>query len=84
MYSRGDSDTTAKVIDAAMAADADAPVVLVAQAKILRAESAHAVGEDALADDLVDQVAQVDLTAADREKIPDDLARAQELRLALG
>lgn len=84
MYSRGDPDTTAKVIDAAMADDADAPVVLVAQAKILRAEAAHAVGDDALAGDLLDQVAQVDLTAADREKIPDDLARAEELRLALG
>ena len=49
MYSRGDPETTAQVIDAAMADEPDAPLVLVAQAKILRAEAAHAVGDDALA-----------------------------------
>ena len=51
MYSRGDPETTARVIDSAMADEPDAPVLLVAQAKILRAEAAHALGDDALAAD---------------------------------
>jgi catechol 2,3-dioxygenase-like lactoylglutathione lyase family enzyme len=83
MYSRGDSETTARVIDAAMADDADAPVVLVAQAKILRAEAAHAVGDDALASALLAEVGEFALAADDRAAISDDLARADELRLAI-
>jgi catechol 2,3-dioxygenase-like lactoylglutathione lyase family enzyme len=83
MYSRGDPETTARVIDAAMADEPDAPDSLIVQAKILRAEAAHALGEDALAGDVLDQIANVELTAADRATIADDLARAEELRLAL-
>ena len=83
MHSKGDPETTARVLDAAMADDPDAPDVLLVQARILRAEAAHALGDDALAADLLGLVAQPELNADDRARIADDLARADELRSAL-
>ena len=83
MYSRGDPETTARVIDAAMADDPGAPDVLFVQARILRAEAAHALGDDSLAETLLGEVAEVDLAINDREAIHDDLERADELRLAI-
>ena len=83
MHSKGDPETTARVLDAALADDPDAPDVLLAQARILRADAAHALGDDKLAAELLDRVAEVDLRADDRASIADDLARADELRAAL-
>lgn len=83
MYSRGDPDTSARVIDAALADEPDADDVLIVQARILRAEAAHALGDDALAAELLRQTAKVELATEDRARIADDLARADELRLSL-
>jgi catechol 2,3-dioxygenase-like lactoylglutathione lyase family enzyme len=83
MYSRGDPETTARVIDAAMTDEPDAPAVLLVQAWILRAEAAHALDDDALAADLLAKADRTDLGADERVKIGDDLARAEELRLAI-
>ena len=65
MHSKGDPETTARVIDAAMADDPDAPDVLLVQARILRAEAAHALGDDAHAHSLLAEVATVELEADD-------------------
>ena len=83
MHSKGDPETTARVLDAAIADDPDAPDVLLAQARILRADAAHALGDDELAAELLDRVAEADLEAPDRPSIADDQARADELRAAL-
>ncbi len=83
MYSRGDPETTARVIDSALADEPDAPDVVVVRAKILRAEAAHALGDDGLATQLLDAVAQVALETDARASVADELARADELRLAL-
>ena len=83
MHSKGDPETTAGVLDAAMADDPDAPDVLLAQARILRADAAHALGDDELAAELLDRGTEADLEADDRASIADDLARADELRSAL-
>jgi hypothetical protein len=83
LYSKGDPETTARVIDDALAATPDTPDVLHVRARIMRADAAHSVGDDALAATLLDEVAQLALSADDRASIADDLARADELRLAL-
>jgi hypothetical protein len=80
LYSKGDPETTARVIDDALAATADASDVLRVQARILRADSAHELGDDALARALLDEAARVKLGATDSERIVDDLTRAEELR----
>jgi hypothetical protein len=83
LYSKGDPQTTARVIDDALAATRDASDRLGAQARIMRADAAHALGDDALAATLLAEAAQVALGADDRARIADDLDRADELRLAL-
>ena len=83
MHSKGDPETTARVLDAAMADDPDAPDVLRVQARILRAEAAHALDDDALAADLLRQVDRTELRADERATIRDDLTRADELRLGI-
>jgi hypothetical protein len=83
MYSRVDPETTARVIDAAMADEPDAPDILVVQAKILRAEAAHALGDDALAAALLGEVERVDLGSDELAALDDDLTRAAELRVAM-
>jgi hypothetical protein len=49
----------------------------------MRADAAHALGDDGLAATLLAEAGQVALGADDRASIADDLARADELRLAL-
>ena len=53
------------------------------KAKILRAEAAHALGDDALAASLLAEVGELGLAADDRAALADDLARADELRIAM-
>jgi hypothetical protein len=84
MYSRGDPETTARVIDSALAEEPDAAGIPVARAKILRAEAAHALGDDGLATRLLGEVDEVALETDERASIADELARADELRLAIG
>jgi hypothetical protein len=83
MYSRGDPETTARVLDSAMADEPGATAVLQVQARILRAEAAHALGDDVLASGLLREAAEAKLGADDAAAIGDDLARADELRLAI-
>ena len=83
LYSRDDPETTARVIDDALAATPDAPGVLRVRAQIMRADAAHALGDDAFAASLLAEAAKVALATDERARIADDLARADELRLAL-
>jgi hypothetical protein len=83
LYSKLDPETTARVIDDALAATPDASDVLRAQARILRADAANALGDDALARALLEEAASIRLGAADQARIADDLARAEELRSSL-
>jgi hypothetical protein len=83
MHSRADPQTTARVIDAAMADEPNAAGVLLVQARILRAEAAHALDDDDLATDLLRKVDQTELGTDERMTIRDDLARADELRLSI-
>jgi hypothetical protein len=46
-------------------------------------EAAHALGDDELAADLLDRVAAAELEADERATIADDMARADELRVAI-
>jgi catechol 2,3-dioxygenase-like lactoylglutathione lyase family enzyme len=84
LYSKGDPETTARVIDDALAATPDASDVLRVQARILRADAAHALGDDALAAALLAEVRGVSLGADNQASLADDLARAEELRTAIG
>jgi catechol 2,3-dioxygenase-like lactoylglutathione lyase family enzyme len=84
LYSKVDPQTTARVIDDALAASPDAPTMLVAQAQILRADAAHALGDDALASSLLGSVAAMKLGEADRRRLADELARADELLADIG
>jgi catechol 2,3-dioxygenase-like lactoylglutathione lyase family enzyme len=83
LYSKGDPQMTARVIDEALAATAAAPVMLLVQARVMRADAAHALGDDARAASLLDDVAAMSLGSADRAELTDELARADELRAAL-
>jgi hypothetical protein len=83
LYSKVDPETTARVIDDALAATPDASDVLRVQAHILRADAAHALGDDARARALLDEAAGIRLRAADQARIADDLTRAEELRGSL-
>jgi hypothetical protein len=74
---------TARVIDDALAATADAPVTLLVQARVMRADAAHALGDDIRAASLLDDVAAMSLGSEDRAELTDELARADELRVAL-
>ena len=83
LYSKVDPETTARVIDDALAATPDASDVLRVQAHILRADAAHALGDDALARSLLGDAARINLGDADQARIADDLTRAEELRSSL-
>ena len=83
MYSKGDPQMAARVIDDALADEPDAADVLLVQAQILRAEAAHALGDDALAERLLGQAVRAVLEPDERLAIADDLARADELLLAV-
>ena len=56
---------------------------IIVQARILRADAAHAMGDDALTRALLDEAAGIELGAADQARIADDLTRAEELRGSL-
>jgi hypothetical protein len=59
------------------------PAALVARARILSADAAHALGDDARAAARLDEVSATELAAADQEAIRDDLDRADEVRASL-
>jgi len=54
----------------------DASVRLIVQARIMRADAAHSLGDDALATTLLAEAARVTLGAEDSASIADDLARS--------
>ena len=83
LYSNDDPRTAARVIDSAIADTPEASDRLVVQARIMRADAAHSLGDDALAATLLAEAGGVTLGAEDRAGIAHDLARADELRLAL-
>jgi hypothetical protein len=83
LYSKVDPATAARVIDDALAATPDASNRLRVQAHVLRADAAHALGDDALAASLLADLGRVALSAEDASSIADDLSRADELRLTL-
>lgn len=83
LYSKVDPEMAARVIDDALAATPDASDLLRVEAHIIRADAAHALGDDAMATSLLAKVATIHLGAEDEARIGDDLARADELRRAL-
>lgn len=80
LYSKGDPQTTERVIRGALAATPDAPDRLLVQAKVMLADAAHALGNDAEAATLLEDVAGVRLGSDDRSALTDELVRADELR----
>jgi hypothetical protein len=84
LYSKEDPETAARVIDDALDATTDAPAaLLLARARILSADAAHALGDDARAAARLDEVRTTELSATDQEATRDDLDRADELRASL-
>jgi catechol 2,3-dioxygenase-like lactoylglutathione lyase family enzyme len=83
LHSKEDPATAARVIDDALDATSDAPAALLARARILSADAAHALGDDARAAARLGEVTATELSDADREAIRDDLDRADELRASL-
>ncbi len=83
LHSKEDPTTAARVIDDALDVTTDAPPALLARARILSADAAHALGDDARAAARLDEVAAAGLSGADEEAIRDDLDRAEELRASL-
>jgi hypothetical protein len=83
LYSKVDPETTARVIDDALAATPDASDRLRVQAWVIRADAAHALGDNDLAASLLDQVGRALLDQADRASLADELSRAEELRATL-
>lgn len=83
LYSKGDPQTTTRVIRGALAATQDAPDRLLVQAKVMLADAALAVGNDSEATALLDDVAGVRLGSDDRSALADELVRADELRISL-
>lgn len=84
LYSREDPETAARVIDDALAATPDPSALVQVQARIVRADAAHASGDDALAASLLEEADRTGLSATEKAQIADDLARAEELRAAVG
>ena len=80
MHSKADPATAARVIDDALAATSDAPAPLLAQSRILAADAAYALGDDARVNALLDDVDAMALSPDERAGIADHLARAAELR----
>jgi hypothetical protein len=81
--SKGDPETAARVLDGALAVTADAPPATLVRARILRADAAHAMGDDALAAALLDHVARATLADDERAALADELARADDLSRSL-
>jgi len=83
MDSKADPETAAHVLDGALAVADDEPAALLVRARILRADAALALGDDALAASLLDEVASATLEPDDRDVLTDELARADDLRRTL-
>jgi catechol 2,3-dioxygenase-like lactoylglutathione lyase family enzyme len=83
LHSKLDPEMAARVVDAALADVPDASGALLLRGLVLRAEAAHAMGDDVLATELVQRAAAISLGADERASLTDDLARADELRAAL-
>ena len=83
LYSKVDPETAARVIDDALAGTPDPSDRLRVQAWVIRADAAHALGDNDLAASLLNQVEQVALDPADRAGLADELSRAEELRTTL-
>jgi hypothetical protein len=83
LRSKEDPATAARVIDDALNATTDAPAVVLARARILSADAAHALGDDARAASRLADVTAADLSGAEQDEIRDDLDRADELRASL-
>ena len=83
LYSKEDAETAARVIDGALDATPDAADRLRVQAWVIRADAAHALGDNDLAASLLDRIGRVALDPADSATLADQLSRADELRLTL-
>ena len=83
LHWKEDPTMAARVIDDALDATTDAPAALLARARILSADAAHALGDDARAAARLGEVTTADLSAADQKAIRDELDRADDLRLAV-
>ena len=83
LHSKEDPATAARVIDDALDATTEAPAALLARARILSADAANALGDDARAVARLDEVTAAELSSADQEAIRDDLDRADEVRASL-
>jgi len=83
MDSKGDPETAARVLDGAMAVTTDASPAILVRARILRADAAIAMGDDALAAATLDAAAGAALSGSEREALRDELARAEDLRRTL-
>lgn len=62
----GDPETATRVLNGALAVTADAPAAILVRARILRADIAHAMGEDGLATMLLAAVGATTLDAGER------------------
>jgi hypothetical protein len=83
LHSKEDPATAARVIDDALDATSDAPAALLARARILSADAAHALGDDARAAARLREATAAELSAADQAAIRVDLDRADELQASL-
>ena len=83
LHSKEDPATAARVIDDALDATTDAPAALLARARILSADAAHALGDDARAAARLGEVTAAELSGAEQDEIRDDLDRADELRASV-
>ena len=79
----GDPETAARVLHGALAVTADAPAAILVRARILRADIAHAMGENGLATTLLAGVGATTLDADERTALADELARAADVRQAI-
>ena len=66
-----------------MSVTADPPAALLARVRILRADAALGMGDDARAAAELDAVAGMSLFGPEREALRDELARAEDLRRTL-
>ena len=81
--SNADRALAARVLDRALASSADAPAALKVRARIVRAELAHATGDDDVAAHMLGEASKAPLNEDDRSAIADELERADDLRWAL-
>ena len=80
--SRGDPGQAAKILDGALRRSADAPAVERVEALAYRAEVALTMSDPARAREVLAELARIELTDADRDRLADTLAAADELRVS--